>query len=291
VTGLLLTKRWRALADWLASSSPCTSSSLLPGIPRERLRELLGEEPPEELVELYALAAGQRGGVERAAGIFDGYWFMPVDSVDGLKQTRENFRQAELGGASWAKPERFAFAKDFAGNYLCLEGGRVLELEDGKARYQGSLEKLLGSTLRSCQQKPTIDLPIEVRAVHEIYFDATRQRTVGDAVNHSLFESLHIRAEVVSIEAAFGHFDKRPETLFGLAIRIVGNQEGRRLEVNNRGVVDPYDQPVRGTRAGQFSGGGGPGYVVYAWSSAPLPERSRLRVELTDVQLRFDTAT
>ncbi len=287
----LLSKRWHALATWLASNSPCTASSLLPGLATAALGEALGEQPPEELAELYALAAGQRVGVERATGIFNGYWFMPIDGVDGLKQTREDFRQAALHGASWAKPERFAFAKDFGGNYLCLEGGRLLELEEGKARYQGSLEKLLGSALRSCQQKKTIDLPVEVRAVHEVYFDATRARRVGDAVNHSLFESLQLRAEVVSIEAAFGHFDKRPDTLHGLAIRIHGLHDDRRLDVNNRGVVDPYDQPVRGTRAGQFSGGGGPGYVVYAWSTAPLPERSRLRVELTDVQLRFDDPT
>lgn len=284
---MTLESSWKDFAAWLSTSSPKSHAALHPGIDREALEAAVAEPVPNALASLYACAAGQRSG-EGVGGVFDGYWFMELEGVDGLVQARKQWAMAYGAGAEWALPARFPFAKDFAGNYLCVQGDRVVEVLDGESkRLATTVERFLIATTKRCKRAhQTMDVPIEVRETHEVYFDATRERVIGDAVTHSVFESLGLVAEVEALESVFGAFDKKPETLFGLAVRIRTTKDKRKLDLQNHAVLDPYDNKLAVAQVGHYSGGGKAGLVLYAWSSRPLPARSRLRVEVVDIELR-----
>jgi cell wall assembly regulator SMI1 len=284
-----VSQSWEQILRWTAEHAPCTHASFLPPVPRETLHtELgpLGRPIPAEIVTLYGLAGGQSPSVERAGAIFDGYWFMPLAGVDGLKQAWEQWLEAHEAGAEWATPNRFPFAKDFSGAYLCIE---IAEDEDGESLspivaagdcelevIADSLDELLESVAANLEDgEETLDTPIVER--HIVQFDACRARQVGDAAHHSVLGALGIRATIEDLDQLFGPFDQRPETLFGLAVRLVSNDlSSGDVEVE---LTDDRERPLRAV-FGKGSGGAKPGVLVYAWSKRPLPAGARLRVTI-----------
>jgi len=297
-------RAWERLAAWLKAHAPLTHATLLPGIPVEaELRAALPASVlalpdgairgmPAGLFRLYALAGGQlsSGAPDGARGIFDGYWMLALDGIDGLRSTLEQWAVAAKHGAPFAAPHRFPFAKDFGGAYLCLEtplgarDARVVEVGDGDDRVLArTLTAFLGRTAdRLSEGQIAIDERVDERDERTVYFDATRPRAVGDAAKHSVFEELQISARVEDLSDTFGAFDEKPATLHGLRIRLALPDAKERLEIVEVTLVDPYDAKLR-ARTGAGSGGGKPGNYVYAWDSRPLPDRSRLKVTFARV--------
>lgn len=298
-------RAWGRLSAWLKEHAPLTHGTVLPGIRAEaELRAALPAAvlalphsaeraiPPEAL-RLYALAAGQvsSGAPDGARGIFDGYWMLATSGVDGLRSVLEQWVVAAAHGAPFAAPNRFPFAKDFGGAYLCFEtrpgarDARVVEVGDGDDRVAGkTLSAFLGSTAdRLAKGAVKIDERVEERDERTVYFDATRPRAVGDAAKHSVFDELEIEARVEDLAGVFGMFDEKPASLHGLRVRLARPDPDERLAIIEVALVDPYDAKLR-ARTGAGSGGGKPGNHVYVWDTRPLPERSRLKVTLARVR-------
>lgn len=125
------------LAAWLAEHAPGTRESLMPAALEVRLEGLATEfrcVVPTGFLDLYRCAAGQRESAHD--GIFNGYYFMPLEGVDGVETAWDQMVEMVERGARSASKDLYAFAKDFGGNYLCVEGasGIIVEIEEGEHR-------------------------------------------------------------------------------------------------------------------------------------------------------------
>lgn len=290
-----LDESWSRLDAWLAKHAPRTHATLLAGVDADAVRAVVakhGLEAPDDLVLLYGLAGGQRSDPNEkrrggARGIFRGFWFLPLDELD---EVVGDFAEARKGGAAWAKPNRFPFAKDFAGSYLVVEEpteaddhvrARIVETgaceeyeTDGLDVFVETIWENLDCGL--CK----IDESFEDRERHLVLFDACRPRTAGDIAKHSVFEALGIKATVEDLSQLFGMFDKKPPEMFGLAVRLVCDRE---IDIEDVSLVDADDQTLP-ANAGKSSGGGKPGVLVFVWDRRPLRNGSRLRVTIASIR-------
>jgi cell wall assembly regulator SMI1 len=183
-----VSKLWRQLTEALARVDPMIVHDLYPAADDaavERLRAELTVPLPAEMEALYRanngegrLGLGRKSevlmGVERCVvELFwvsepthvhgrVGYYFMPIDGIDGVITA---FRQLPASGGVWEEhhgPVRPAsdrwipFAKDFSGNFLCIDldpdvdgtPGQVIELvfDEGRRKVvSSSLEEFLAS--------------------------------------------------------------------------------------------------------------------------------------------------
>ena len=196
-------------------------------------------------------------------------------------------------GAEWATPNRFPFAKDFGGSYLCFEvqpvdpddpddlpEAKVVEIEDGECdEGYDSLGSLLRCTLTDLKEGTVvIDERTEERDERVVLFDATRVRNVGDAAKHSVFEELGITAVVGELAEVF--YEKMPNPIYGLLVRLTSSE---RIEIDEVRLVDANDRPLK-ARVGSGSKSGEPGHVVWVFDQRPLPPSSRLKVTLTRIR-------
>jgi len=274
------------IVRWLEAHAPRTRASLLPRPPPVELGALASElqcELPEGIARLYASCGGQ--GPESPAGLFRGYRMMPLHGVDGLETAWPQMLDALEAGAEWATKDRYAFAKDFGGSYLCVdmgsEGGgpgRIIGIEDGEttvlAKDMETFLEQIASELES--GKLAIDDTIEELQSFEVVFDAARPRAPGDAVTHSVFTQLGIDAKVESIEAHASPFDENVPR-HGFYVRMIA----RDANVKVAAVRLEDDRRRRFGTSGHGSGGGKPGVYVFAASAKdPIPPGSRLYVTL-----------
>lgn len=276
------------IVRWLERHAPRTRASLLPPPGEERLRALAAKyacELPEGIAHLYARSGGQAESAP--AGIFFGYTMMPIDGVDGLDAAWDSMLEAAESGAPWATKDRYPFAKDFGGSYLCVDmearaAGRVIEIDDGgTVELAPDMESFLAKVATSCEEgKTTIDERVETVESFEIVFDAARERRAGDAVTHSVLTELGIDAVVESLEQYASDFDGEPYR-YGFYVRMIPRAgdvriTSYRLEDDRRHVIEGV--------AGHGTGGGKPGVFLYVRTRrAPLPPGSRLYVTLGKV--------
>jgi cell wall assembly regulator SMI1 len=181
-----VTERWNALKRALATVAPGVLDNLHPGACDEavkRLRAGLGVPLPPELEALYRENDGEgRLGLDfqapvalfsvvnraHAAGAND-YWFMPIDGPDGVVAEvaalaeaapyRADVRWSERTGPVRSSSTGWIpFAKDFGGNFLCIDVdpdaggavGQVIEAAYDDSRLQvvsGGLHSYLGELL------------------------------------------------------------------------------------------------------------------------------------------------
>jgi cell wall assembly regulator SMI1 len=304
-----LSASWKRIVKWLAAHAPLTHASLLPPIPRDALRAALadaGRPVPELLLDLYALAGGQAAASVRegALGVFGGYWFMPVSGVDGLQQAWRDWQIAHDGGADWATPERFPFAKDFSGSYLCIEvpqrrprpapvgddDADADDADDGDAKVvavgddepevvEDDLSSFLYFTASRMEDGMVApEAPVVVKVPHVVEFDACRVRKIGDAARHSVFDALGINATIEGLDQLFDIQDRKPEKVFGLAVRLVSRDRSF-ADVQEVVLTDERGRRLR-AQAGKGTGGGEPGVLVFAWTTQALAAGTRLRVTI-----------
>lgn len=287
---------WNQLATWLKANAPRTHATLLPPIPAKELVSQLGPNLPREMIELYGYVGGQSSDAPKnTAGIFRGYWMMPLAGVDGLKAAFENWETLAENGVEWATPNRFPFAKDFGGSYLCFEvppldpdddpddvpDAKIVQIEDGESEeLYDDLSSFLYCTRINLEEKTVvIDERLEERDVRVVLFDATRARKVGDFAKHSVFEEFGITAVVCDIaDVASGD---EPKARHGLMVRLTANE---RIDIDDVQLVDANDRPLR-ANVGRRRGGGMPGQAVWAVGQHPLPAASRLKVTLARVRM------
>ena len=286
---------WNLLATWLKANAPRTHATLLPPVSAKKLISQLGPNLPREMIELYGYVGGQSSQAPKnTAGIFRGYWMMPLDGVDGLKAAFEKWRISAEHGAEWATPNRFPFAKDFGGSYLCFEvppidpdddpddipDAKIVQIEDGESEelYDHLSFFLHCTRINLEEQTVVIDERLEERDVRVVLFDATRARKVGDLAKHSVFEELGITAVVGDIAEVVR--DKESKVRHGLLVRLTANE---RIEIDDVQLVDANDRPLRAS-VGHGSGGGKPGRIVWVMSPHPLPAASRLQVTLARIR-------
>lgn len=254
---------------WLASHAPRTHATLLPGATDEELAELaeaMGRPVPDDFAALYRACGGQGEG--ETPGIFDGYYFMPLGGVDGVR--------SELDADG---PLRFA--NDFGGSFLAIDAdGAVIEDLEGEVSARA---ESLGAYLRDLAERMergdvALDESVEeLVETAEVIFDAARERTPGDVVKHSVFERLGIVATVETLDEVASRFDKEP-CRFGFVVRLVPPHEG--IRVTAVALKDDRGRPLGGN-AGHGAGAGKPGQIVFARSwSRPLPPGSRLHVSI-----------
>ncbi|NUO50431.1 MAG: hypothetical protein HOV80_16375 [Polyangiaceae bacterium] len=294
-----LTEDWSRLERWLSEHAPRTRASLQPAAPADVVRSVAskhGLEAPKALVKLYGLGGGQRAdAIEKrrggAQGIFDGFWFMTLEGVDGVDEALAEFAQARKGGAEYAKANRFPFAKDFAGAYLVLEeptkdddhvDAKVLKVGDCEEEEMCScIESLITVSWENLECGLwTIDERYEERDKHVVLFDACRPRKVGDSAKHSVFEAVGVRATIIELSEAVGTFPNRPAESFGLAARLESDGE---IAIEDVELVDADDQRLS-ARTGHGSGGGKPGLTVFVWDRKPLRSGSRLKVTFSSIR-------
>jgi cell wall assembly regulator SMI1 len=270
---------------WLEAHAPRTRAALLPCPARAELESLAAElqcELPAGIAHLYASCGGQ--SLEAPAGLCDGYTLMPLHGVDGLETAWAQMRQAHEAGAEWATENRYAFAKDFSGAYLCVEmdgeegvPGRIIRIEDDTttelaADMESYLEALAGRLERGEFQ---LDDTIETVEDFAVAFDAARARTPGEAATHPVFTQLGIEARVESIESHASPFDTVLPR-HGFYVRLVARDNDIRVAATR--LEDARGRSF-GT-GGHGSGGGKPGFFVFVTSMNPIPPGSRLYVTL-----------
>lgn len=266
---------------WLAAHAPRTRAALLPAPDHAALEALAARflcELPEAIVRLYGLAGGQSS--QAPSALFRGYFWMPLDGVDGLAAAWDRMLDAVEAGAPWASKDRYPFAKDFGGSCLCIDTsagggapGRVVCIEDGECSViADDVESFLAQLAADLEAgRLTIDDAVEERERFEIVFDAARAREPGDAVTHSVLSDLAVDAHVEPASDPSGH---------GFQVRMVP----RRGDVVVGEVRLEDDRRRRFGRCGHGSGGGQPGFFVFLSSKRPIPPRSRLYVVLERVR-------
>jgi cell wall assembly regulator SMI1 len=270
------------IVRWLEARAPRTHASLLSRPSRAELDALavkLQCELPEGIARLYASCGGQ--GPETPAGLFRGYTMMPLHGVDGLETAWPEMLDAHEAGAEWATKDRYPFAKDFSGSYLCVDmggesgaRGRIIGIEDGEtAELAKDMETFLERLADELERgELVIDDTIEELEPFEVVFDAARPRAPGEPVTHTVFTQLGVDAAVESIESHASPFDKEIPR-HGFYVRLIA----RNADVKVATVRLEDDRRRRFGTAGHGSGGGKPGFYVYATS---VPPGSRLYVTL-----------
>jgi cell wall assembly regulator SMI1 len=191
-TASQLLERWSNLKQALALIDPRISDDFKPGADDaaiDRLRDALSVPLPPDLEALYRAndGAGRLGldfdsevavfSVQDAAQASgsNGYFFMPIDGIDGVVSELETFAEtmAEPGGPWMTRrgPVRpvpastgwIPFAKDFGGNFLCLDldpelggnPGQVIEVAYDDSRLQvvaPSLVAFLADLAARCER-------------------------------------------------------------------------------------------------------------------------------------------
>jgi hypothetical protein len=226
----------------------------------------------------------RRTDTRARAGLFRGYTMMPLRGVDGLETAWPAMLDAFEAGAEWASKERYSFAKDFSGSYLCVDmgrelgkPGRIIGIEDDEITVLANdMESFLETIADELESgKVPIADTLEHLEPFEVVFDAARQRTPGEVVTHSVLTQLHVEATVEAPEVHASPFDKKAVE-HGFYVRMVARDDdvrvsAVRLEDDRR---RPFGRAVHG------SGGGKPGFFIAARSSRPLPAGSRLYVTL-----------
>jgi cell wall assembly regulator SMI1 len=181
-----VSKLWPQLTEALAKVDPMIVDDLYPAADDaaiERLRAGLTVSLPAEMEALYRANNGEGRlglGRESAVELFwvsepthvrgrVGYYFMPIDGIDGVIM---DFRSLPAPHAKWEEhhgPVRPAsdrwipFAKDFGGNFLCIDldpdvggtPGQVIELVFDESRRKvvsSSLKEFLASLLTHARQ-------------------------------------------------------------------------------------------------------------------------------------------
>jgi cell wall assembly regulator SMI1 len=180
-----VSKLWRQLTEALARVDPMIVDDLYPAADDaaiQRLRAELIVPLPAEMEALYRVNNGEAVGLGRKSAVElfwvseptnvhgrVGYYFMPIDGIDGVITA---FRQLPASGGAWEEhhgPVRPAsdrwipFAKDFGGNFLCIDldpdvggtPGQVIELVFDESRRQvvsSSLEEFLAGLLSHTRQ-------------------------------------------------------------------------------------------------------------------------------------------
>jgi cell wall assembly regulator SMI1 len=274
------------IARWLEAHAPRTHAALLPPPPRADLDALAAEllcDSPEGIAQLYASCGGQ--APSSPAGLFRGYTMMPLRGVDSLATAWPAMLDALDAGAEWATKDRYPFAKDFSGSYLCVdmghEGGspgKIIQIEDGETTLLAdTMEAFLAAIADELESGAlTLDDTIEELEPFEVVFDAARPRVPGEAVTHSVFTRLGIEAAIESIESHVSPFDKQVPK-HGFYVRLVP----RDGDVSVSDVRLEDDRRRRFGQSGQGHGGGKPGFFVCALSmKEPIPPGSRLYVTL-----------
>jgi cell wall assembly regulator SMI1 len=182
-----ITPRWDALKCALAAIDPAILANLHPGADDERIARLHAGARvplPADLEALYRENDGEgRLGFDfqspaavfsvadprHASGAND-YWFMPIDGPDGVVAELTAFAEAApyRAESEWMErsgpvrahsPGWIPFAKDFGGNFLCLDldpesggtRGQIIEVayDDSRIRVVASgLAELLEDRLR-----------------------------------------------------------------------------------------------------------------------------------------------
>jgi cell wall assembly regulator SMI1 len=282
---LVPTAMTRLLAS-LDERAPRTRASLLPPADPAALATIARDFRcvlPPSFVDLYGASGGQR--LSTPAGIFRGYYFLPLDGVDSVTDELDTMLEAVDAGVPWAAKDRYPFAKDFGGNSLCVEqGGQVLSIEEGEVTV---LAESLGQYLDELAAQleaglVVIDDTVEKTETFAVVFDAGRQRAPGDRVTHSVFTQLEIDAVVEDVgELLRSPLRKEPPAEHGFAVRLVPRDPAVRPK-GAPSLVDGRGRPLRAV-AGQASGGGRPGFAFYVSTERPIPEGSRLHVELERV--------
>lgn len=273
------------LTRWLANHAPRTRAGLLPPLGEADLAECarsFGRPVPEGFASLYLALGGQSAAP--APGILRGYTLMPREGVDGFLLAREQMVEATAGGAPWASLELFPFAKDFGGNYLCVDArsGRIVEIIEGEIEDRASsMESLVASVAVELDdgELTLVDEPDFEVEVFEVVFDASRPRSPGDRVTHSVFEKLGIEGTVEPLEKLLASpFDAGEGPRHGFAARLVPQDPALvRFEVKH--LADGAGHVLR-VEHGKQSGGGKPGVAVYVVSERPLPPGCRLHIEV-----------
>jgi hypothetical protein len=143
---------------------------------------------------------------------------LPLRGVDGLEAAWPAMLDAFEAGAEWASKERYAFAKDFGGSYLCVDmgteiraSGCIIRIEDDEitvvAKDMESFLETIANELETGEV--TIADTVEHLESFEVVFDAARRRTPGDVVTHSVLTQLHVEATVEGPEV---HASRRSAT-------------------------------------------------------------------------------
>ena len=157
--------------------------------------------------------------------------------------------------------------------------GRVIEIEEGEttelAQDMEAFLTRLADDLEAGRQG--VDDALIDEESFEVVFDAGRERTPGERVKHSVFETLGLEATVESLADHASAFDRRPY-VHGFYVRMVPRAPG--VGVGAVRLDDERGRPVS-AECGHSSGGGRPGFCVFVQSALePIPQGSRLVVEL-----------
>lgn len=266
---------------WLKENAPRTLDTLLEAPSSEELEAFAAEFNctfPEGLALLYAECGGQ--SADSPVGLFNGFTMMPLHGVDGLESAWNEMLDAVEAGEEWATSETYPFANDYAGGFLCVDmnsgdgaAGRIVSIVDGETNLladdmQSFLETVAGDLER---RRFLIDESVVEWEPFEILFDASRPRTPGDVVKHSIFDELEIDATIEDPELHASPFDKDPPK-HGFYVRLVPRKgEIRVAEVR----LEDASRRSFG-RCGHGTGAGMPGFFVYLLSRSPIPQGSRL---------------
>ncbi|RYE94696.1 MAG: SMI1/KNR4 family protein [Myxococcales bacterium] len=287
------------LRAYLEVHAPRTRASLLPPASPDALAAL-GQDfhcaLPPGFADLYLTSAGQSAA--DAAALFRGHFFLPLRGIDGVETAWDQMLEAHEAGAPWASNDRYPFAKDFAGNFLCVDdAGAVLAIDEGEVTtLAGSIEAFL-TDLADALEAGELSLedppppppapaapspPVAARArpveTFEVLFDAARDRTPGEPVHNSAFVELGIEARVQALAEVVGPTDG---PLHGFAVRMVPRDDRVTLGgLEDMALTDDRGRPLKAAY-GQGTGGGLPGFFVHVSSpTGPLPPGSRLRIRL-----------
>jgi SMI1 / KNR4 family (SUKH-1) len=118
------------------------------------------------------------------------------------------------------------------------------------------------------------------KTIHVVEFDACRSRKPGDAARHSVFDALSIQATVEDLSQLFDHASKKPDPIFGFAVRL---RAAGLVKCEGLKLTDGRERPLslQGASIGHSRRGNEPSILIFAWGPRPFPEKTRLRLELS----------